>query len=284
MNWVNQYIPRPSNEETRVIMTSMSPVSQPGFWDLVHLTATRGLFLQCSNCLKQSGIVAPDVRSHGVLQSAISVLESAPKGAQAFMAHRQWRARAITFGDDAARLSDSSLRNGLTTLSKILRGDIDTIFAFAETWQEATASLFLLHDPSPARLTEYFEMATQEFPVDSTLLVDEGCAALFANNIPKALVCAEGLDICVAAHMADFCDRQRMLDDFFDVETIDRPSIRDYLFIKHAEMCFSTSEMVFVGVAYLRDTEVDESITLIRNVCILCLFELCESVLIVSLL
>ncbi|KAK7206062.1 Nup85 nucleoporin-domain-containing protein [Myxozyma melibiosi] len=266
MNWLNQSMPRPTTEETRDIMTSLRPVDQPGFWNLVHLTATRGLFLQCSNCLKQSAIIAPDQATLGVLQSAISVLESAPKGTQAFLAHRQWRARAITFGDDAARLADPGLRHGLTTLSRILRGDINTLFAFSETWQEATAALFLLHDPSPARLTEYFDLATKEFPIDSTLLVDEGCAALFANNIAKALVCAEGLDICVAAHMADFCDRQRMLDDFIDVETIERPSIRDYLFIRHAEVCFAMPELFVVGVAYLRDTDVKENVTLIRNI------------------
>ncbi|KAK9448714.1 Nup85 nucleoporin-domain-containing protein [Limtongia smithiae] len=265
MGWLNQDNPRPTMEETSDIMRSRKPAEEPGFWDFIYKLAMRGLFLQCSNSLQQAGIVKLDAEARSVLQQAITVLETAPKGAERLQEYRNWRARAISFGDAATHLIEPTLRKSLTTLSSILRGDTDTILALAESWQEATAALFLLHDPSPKRLAEYFETATDTFPVDTTTLADTGCAAVISSDIVKALSIVLPLDACVAAHMGDFCDRQRMLDDFYNIDTLDLPSFRDYLFLSHGEICCMRSGLWFVGVAYLKEVEAREGVAIIKQ-------------------
>ncbi|KAK9376883.1 Nup85 nucleoporin-domain-containing protein [Lipomyces chichibuensis] len=265
MDWLNQYDPRPTTEETRDIMTTPVPYDEPGFWELVQKLALRGLFFQCSNCLKEAGIPYIDPESNRALQTATSILETAPKGAKAFEGHRQWRARAIAFGEKCAKLSDVKLRRGLIALANILRGDSDTILALSESWQEATASLFLFHDPAPSRLSEYYQMAVAEFPVDLTVISEAGCAAVIAGDIPKALSVAERLDVCVAAHIADFCDRQRMLDEFYNVDTLELPPFRDWLFMAHAINCCANPGTWLVGAAYLKDTEGIEGLSIIRE-------------------
>ncbi|KAK9246500.1 Nup85 nucleoporin-domain-containing protein [Lipomyces tetrasporus] len=265
MEWLNQYDPRPTTEETRDIMTAPLPYDEPGFWELVHKLAMRGLFFQCSNCLKEAGVIYADSESKNAMQTATSILETAPKGSKAFGGHRQWRARAITFAEQVAKLSDVKLRKGLIALANILRGDNDTILALSESWQEATAALFLFHDPAPSRLSEYYQKAVVEFPVDLTVISEAGCAAIIAGDIPKALSVAERLDVCVAAHMADFCDRQRMLDDFYNVATLDLPPFRDWLFMAHAINCCANYGTWFIGAAYLRDTEGTEGLSIIRE-------------------
>jgi hypothetical protein len=185
MDWLNQYDPRPTTEETRAIMTTPVPYDEPGFWELVQKLALRGLFFQCSNCLKEAGIPCTDPESKRAVQTATSILEAAPKGAKAFEGHRQWRARAIGFGEQCSQLSDAKLRRGLIALANILRGDSDTILALSESWQEGTAALFLFHDPAPSRLSEYYQMAVAGFPVDLTVISEAGCAAVIAGDIPK---------------------------------------------------------------------------------------------------
>ncbi|KAK9333167.1 Nup85 nucleoporin-domain-containing protein [Lipomyces starkeyi] len=265
MDWLNQYDPRPTTEETRDIMTTPVPYDEPGFWELVQKLALRGLFFQCSNCLKEAGIPCTDPESKRALQTATSILEAAPKGTKAFEGHRQWRARAIAFGEQCTKLSDAKLRRGLIALANILRGDSDTILALSESWQECTAALFLFHDPAPSRLSEYYQMAVAEFPVDLTVISEAGCAAVIAGDIPKALSVAERLDVCVSAHIADFCDRQRMLDDFYNVETLDLPPFRDWLFVAHAINCCANPGTWFIGAAYLKDTEGTEGLSIIKE-------------------
>ncbi|KAK9370186.1 Nup85 nucleoporin-domain-containing protein [Lipomyces kononenkoae] len=265
MDWLNQSDPRPTTEETSDIMTTAVPYNEPGFWELVHKLALRGLFLQCSNCLKEANMLHSDSESKKALQTATSILETAPKGTKAFEGHRQWRAHAIAFGENCTKLSDTKLRKGLITLANILRGDNDTILALSESWQEVTAALFLFHDPAPSRLSEYCQVAVAQFPVDFTIISEAGCAAVIAGDIPKALSVLEQLDVCVAAHIADFCDRQRMLDDFYNIETLDLPPFRDWLFMAHGITCCATPGTWFIGATYLKDTEGTQGLSIIKE-------------------
>ncbi|KAK9479853.1 Nup85 nucleoporin-domain-containing protein [Lipomyces japonicus] len=255
MEWVNRTDQRPTIEQSTDIMTSPIPSDEPEFWSFVHKLALRGLFLQCSNCLQKSGIEFGDAGSSSVFQSLISVLDSAPRGEDWQSGHRTWRARVITFAESVPKVQDIRLRKGVSTIFNILRGDADTILALSDTWQEATAAMFLFHDPSPVRLTEYFEKVVKVFPVDDTLEVERACAAVFSTNIPTALAILEVLDVCAAAHVADFCDRQGMLDAYFDMDTLGLPSFRDYLFLEHGEACTMNKETWFIGVSYLRETD-----------------------------
>ncbi|KAK9240875.1 Nup85 nucleoporin-domain-containing protein [Lipomyces kononenkoae] len=265
MDWLNQSDPRPTTEETSDIMTTAVPYNEPGFWEMVNKLALRGLFYQCSNCLKEADMPYSDSQSKEALQTATSILETAPKGAKAFEGHRKWRAHAIAFGEQCTKLADTNLRKGLIILANILRGDTDTILTLSESWQEVTAALFLFHDPAPSRLSEYYHMAVAQFPVDFTVISEAGCAAVIAGDIPKALSILERLDVCVAAHIADFCDRQRMLDDFYNIETLDLPPFRDWLFMAHGITCCATAGTWFIGATYLKDTEGTQGLSIIRE-------------------
>ncbi|KAK9461560.1 Nup85 nucleoporin-domain-containing protein [Lipomyces oligophaga] len=274
MDWLNQSDPRPTNEEARDIMTTPNPSHLKGFWSLIHTSASRGLFIQCANCLRHGGFQNIEASISSLLQASITILETAPKGARAFIEHhRQWRAQAITIEGDTSRIvasqelsqQDSRIATGIITLMKLVRGDMDTILAQVDTWQECTAALFLLHDPTPSRLEEYFKVATETFTIDFTLASEEGCAAVFSSDLAQVFASAEEMDVCVAAHMADFCERIGMLDDFVDAESLSRPSIRDYLALRHGQACCSRPGLWSLGFEYLRDTEVSEGFALIRQ-------------------
>ncbi|KAK9467419.1 Nup85 nucleoporin-domain-containing protein [Lipomyces arxii] len=265
MDWVNQYDPQPPIEDTRQIMTTPMPVGQPGYWELVFRLALRGLLRQAWGCIKESGIVVTDNDTRSAIERMMEILESAPKGERAFRNHRQWRAEVIIFCDNVTKLADHRLRRGLSTLANILRGDTDTVLTLSTSWQEATAALFLYRDPSPNRLSEFFQIAREKFPVDVTIEAEVACAAIMASDISKALSVSEQLDVCVAAHMADFCDRQGMLDDFYSLGSVDLPTLRDYLFVSHGITCCANPDTWFVGATYLRDTDTTEGLAIIKE-------------------
>ncbi|KAK9457260.1 Nup85 nucleoporin-domain-containing protein [Dipodascopsis uninucleata] len=265
MDWLNQNDPRPTTDETRDVMTAFVPYNEDEFWNLIHKLALRGLFIQCINCLQQSGINITDDHSRRVFASVINCLETAPRGPSIYTAHRAWRAEAITVGDDAWKINDTRLKKGLVNLCKILRGDTDMIIALSDSWQEATAALFFFHDPAPSRLTEYFNKATETFAVDDTILSESGCAAVMSGDIPKALALAEQLDLCVATHLADLCDRQGLLIDFIDLSSLEMPNFRDWLFIRHGERCCASPRTWFIGLSYLRDVDYSEGKCLIEQ-------------------
>lgn len=185
MEWLNRSDPRPSQEETKEIMTMTVPYDHPEYWSFVQKLAIRGLFLQCASSLEKGAIPLTDPVSMQAVQSAIYVLQSAPRSPNFESSHRKWRAEVLIACERAAKIQDARLQRGLSTFFDILKGDSDTILALSETWQEATAALMLLHDPSPSRLEEYFLKAADSLPVDETLVWESGCAAVMTGDIAK---------------------------------------------------------------------------------------------------
>ncbi|KAK9473076.1 nucleoporin Nup85-like protein, partial [Dipodascopsis tothii] len=263
MEWVNRSDPQPTQDETRDIMTTQVPHDHPGYWGFVQKLAMRGLFVQCASSLEQGGVSAADPAAAKAVAAAARVLRAAPRGPGFEQQHRRWRSEVLALADTVAAVADARVRRGLTGFADILRGDTKTILAVAETWQEAVGALLLLHDPAPGRIEEYFAAATEALPVDETLVWESGCAAAMAGDIARALARAEELDVCVAAHLADFCDRQGLLDDFFDEAALNLPTFRDWLMLKHGENCCSNPATYFVGVDYLQDTDCADGVAMI---------------------
>lgn len=248
MNWVNCANVNPATEMLAEIMSGSKPLNHPMFWQCVCSLVLRNLTDLATQCFQAVLPQFVDGQASLCIQQIIHLLQNYDSEREPHI-FRAWKDQTLHCLQNALHIGDLELRQNITVLLQILSGDTNTIIEISSSWFEAIAAFFCYIDPTRLKLEEYYEIAVDHLPVDSTVAWEEGCSAVLTGQYFLAIEKIESLDPFAATVICESCEAKGIMDGYTDSSFT---SVRNWLLINFAKLCLADTEVYAVGIELLQ--------------------------------
>lgn len=263
LDWVNAVDTVHINDQGNAIMGAKNSWEQESFFPFIVRCVLRGFFQPAALLLRtlEKHPHPPIARLGTKLAASVesfprsTSVDAYPLDHQFIAAHKLWlaqfradlatfeggRGRGHWFDDGGAgRSAWASWEDDFRSVTELLEGKTERLFAEVADWREALGAWGVLIDVSLRRddLPRALARIVDELPIDSTVIEDSIHASLCSGDIIKVLMDAYTLDRWLAAHLGDVFDKLALIPD--DDEHFDT-SLRDYYLLDYADMLQESS-------------------------------------------
>ncbi|KAJ1643548.1 Nucleoporin nup85 [Coemansia erecta] len=233
MEWLNTNFPAPSAEEGRRIAEAFSTadelVKRDGLWPYLKKLAIRGHVSILANMLEKlapAKLLSPAAARWATAVSETSrkmPLGSSEETTGSFNARwKRWNEEvkntATSIGcllnKDKKSDDDDLALESLFAIAEILRGNVDTISAESELWQDVLGAVMLYSEPTAqaGRLPSLASIIVEQYESSAFTELDRALVALLNHDLPEFLPLCSHIDHWLSAHIADLMEHISIMD------------------------------------------------------------------------
>ncbi|KAJ2596963.1 Nucleoporin nup85 [Coemansia sp. RSA 1722] len=267
MEWLNINFPAPSADEGRRIAegspTADELAKRDGLWSYLKKLAIRGHVSILANMLEKLGHSQLLSAAAARWASTISeISRKMPLGSNeettgSFNARwKRWNEEVRNTATAVKGLLSSDKKSkdlaleSLFTIVEILRGDVDTISAESDLWQDIIGAVMLYSEPTAqaGRLPSLVNVVVEQYESDAFTELDRALVALLNHDLPEFLPLCSHIDHWLSAHIADLMEHITIMDICKKVFAVNP---REHYILALCETYLGHENLWRVGLDYL---------------------------------
>ncbi|KAJ1828628.1 Nucleoporin nup85 [Coemansia sp. RSA 2599] len=269
MEWLNTNFPAPSVEEGRRIAegspTADELAERDGLWPYLKKLAIRGHVSILANMLEKlasSKLLSPAAaRWAGAISEASRKMPLGSNEETTGSFNARWKrwnedVRNIATSIKSLLNSDKKSVDGdlalesLFAIAEILRGNVDTISAESELWQDILGAVMLYSEPTAqaSRLPSLASVVVEQYESGAFTELDRALVALLNHDLPEFLPLCSHIDDWLSAHIADLMEHISIMDVCRRVFSVDP---REHYILALCETYIGHENLWRVGLDYL---------------------------------
>ncbi|KAJ2786528.1 hypothetical protein GGI15_001461 [Coemansia interrupta] len=268
MKWLNANFTTQLVEDGRRIAegspTADELAKRDGLWEYLKKLALRGHVSALANMLERlapsqqiSTSAAHWVRSVSQSAKRMPIGSNEETSGSFRIRWKQWSeeqkdiAKSISelLKDGSTDAEDLALQ-ALLIISDIMSGNVDTISAESEYWQDILGAIMLYSEPTAQvdRLPKLVGAVIEQYESSDFTDLDRALVALLSHDLPEFLILCSRIDLWLSAHIADLMDHIGILSICRRVFLLDP---REHYLLALGEAYIGHEDLWRVGLDYL---------------------------------
>ncbi|KAJ1720571.1 hypothetical protein LPJ53_004812 [Coemansia erecta] len=268
MKWLNANFTTSLVEDGKRIAegppTADELAERDGLWEYLKKLALRGHVSALANMLERlepsqqlSAPAAHWVRTVSQSTKRMPIGSNEETSGSFRVRWKQWSeeqrdmAKSISdlLQDSSADTHDSVLQ-ALLTISEIMSGNVDTISAESEYWQDILGAVMLYSEPTAQvdRLPSLVGAIIEQYESSDFTELDRALVALLSHDLPEFLILCSRIDPWLSAHIADLMSHIGILSICRRIFTLDP---REHYLLALGESYVGHEDLWRVGLDYL---------------------------------